>query len=140
MVRLFALDLGRCDPKRCTARKLARLGAVQRVRRRREVPRGAVLLTPHAQVAFSRSDLDAVERRGLGVIDTSWKEGAFPEVPQAESRALPYLLAANPVNYGKPTRLSSVEALAAALTILGFGDQARDLVGPFKWGPAFLVL
>ncbi|MFQ6013742.1 MAG: DUF367 family protein [Thermoplasmata archaeon] len=140
MVRLFALDLERCDPKRCTARKLARQGMLQRVKRRREVPRGAVLLTPRSEVAFSRADDFAARRRGLGVIDTSWKVGRFPGVPQARQRVLPYLVAANPVNYGKPTRLSSVEALAAALSILGHQEQAEALVSKFKWGPTFLAL
>lgn len=140
MVRLFALDLGRCNPKRCTARKLVRQGLLRRLKRRREVPRGAVLLTPRSEVALSRADESAVSRSGLGVIDTSWKEGPFPDVPQARARVLPYLVAANPVNYGKPIRLSSVEALAAALWILGETAQAEALLAPFKWGPTFLAL
>ncbi len=140
MVRLFALDLQRCDPKRCTARKLARLDMLRIVKRRREIPRGAVLLTPRSEVALSQADAPTARRGGLGVIDTSWKAGPFPDVPQARSRLLPYLVAANPVNYGKPTRLSSVEALAAALFILGEAAQAETLVSKFKWGPTFLAL
>lgn len=140
MVRLFALDLERCDPKRCTAKKLARLDLLRMVKRRREVPRGSVLLTPGSDVALSRADAPSARHVGLGVIDTSWKAGPFPDVPQARSRLLPYLVAANPVNYGKPTRLSSVEALAAALIILGEAPQAEVLVSKFKWGPTFLAL
>ncbi|MFQ5908333.1 MAG: DUF367 family protein [Thermoplasmata archaeon] len=139
-VRLFAWDLKQCNPKACTAKRLARHDALRLFRRRREVPAGAVILTPVAEVAFSREDKAAAQQRGLGVLDASWKVGDFPPVPQAIPRALPYLVAANPVNYGKPTRLSSVEALAAALVILGLRDQAETLLAQFKWGPTFLAL
>ncbi len=55
-------------------------------------------------------------------------------------RILPALIAANPVNYGKPTKLTTAEALAAALYILGHRDQSREVLGKFKWGPHFTAL
>ncbi len=139
-IRLVAYHAGQCDPKKCTSRRLERLGLMTFVPRPLALPRGAVFLTPEAERALSPADRPRAERRGLAIVDVSWKRGRFPPVPQASARALPYLLAANPVNYGKPFVLSSVEALAAALVIFGRGDEARAILSKFTWGEQFLSL
>ena len=57
-----------------------------------------------------------------------------------QPRALPYLLAANPVNFGRPFQLNSAEAFAAALYILGREEQARQVLSKFNWGNVFFEL
>src|SRR3990170_749682 len=139
-VALFALHLEACDPKKCTSKKLARFGMITTFAKAHSLPRGGIVLHPEAGVALSREDAQAAESGGLGVIDTSWKRGPFPQLPDHRRRALPYLLAANPVNNGKPFVLSSVEALAAALVILGHEEQAKIILAKFAWGGTFLAL
>lgn len=139
-IRLLAYHAGQCDPKRCTSLRLARFRLLTLVPRPSSLSRGVVLLTPEAERALSPADVPRAERHGLAIVDVSWKRAAFPSVPQATRRALPFLLAANPVNYGKPFVLSSVEALAAALTIFGREEVAHSLLAKFSWGEQFLAL
>lgn len=53
---------------------------------------------------------------------------------------MPYLIAANTVNYGKPWRLNCVEALAACFCICGHEDWAREVLKHFPYGEAFLEI
>ena len=46
----------------------------------------------------------------------------------------------NPVNSGKVGKLTTAEAIAAALMLCGKPEQAENLISVFKWGPAFLEL
>lgn len=142
-MELLSLNLRQCDARRCTAHKLARAGLLREVSR---LPPGALLLNPAAPRALSPGDRG---HRLLAVLDGSWRrlEGPGPETgferylrPPALRRALPYLVAANPVSYGRPFRLSSAEALGAALVVLGAPERAREVLAPFPWGETFLKL
>lgn len=139
-IRLYALMEREDDPKKCTAAKLVRFKHLTEVRDESRVPRGAVVLNPEAEKALSKEDWTAIARRGLLVLDCSWnKLSRFPKIKHGlQHRALPFLLAANPTNFGKPQRLSSAEALAASLYIIGEKDQANLLMSIFKWGPVFI--
>lgn len=140
-IRLVVLHLAECDPKRCSAKKLQRAGLVEIVASPRNLPRG-ILLDPTAPVALSGEDAQLAGKHGIIAVDCSWKKlRGFPELWRGRHpRALPYLVAANPVNYGKPTLLSTAEALAASLYILGRREAAEELMSIFKWGPVFIEL
>ena len=47
-------------------------------------------------------------------------------------------MAANPVNFGKPCMLSSIEAIAASLYILGDPNRAAKILSCVGWGIRFL--
>lgn len=142
-VQIVVYHARQCDPRKCSALKLKRHNLVWVVHQTRELPRGAVILNPFAERAFSPSDHERIEKRGLVALDLSWKHAddvkRFLNLRGA-SRCLPYLIAANPINYGKPTKLSTVEALAAALIIAGFKGEGEKLLSVFKWGHTFLSL
>jgi pre-rRNA-processing protein TSR3 len=139
--RIVVYHARQCDPKKCSTLKLKRFGFVEVVHQVRLLPRGAVVLNALGERAFSPADKMRVEQYGLTALDYSWEQGVQPRLPAfLVSRCLPFLVAANPVNFGTPTKLSTVEALAAALYIIDFKAEAEKLLGIFKWGPEFIRL
>lgn len=142
-LRLVVFHVSQDDPKKNTARKLARFELVELTDKLAGVPRGAILLDPYCEKALSREDEKAARERGIVALDCSWKlaEQVFPQAREKlVPRALPYMLAANPVNWGKAMMLSTAEALAASAYILGEKAQAEMLMSKFIWGPTFLTL
>eukprot|EP00658_Telonema_sp_P-2_P068992 TRINITY_DN58040_c0_g1_i1.p1 TRINITY_DN58040_c0_g1~~TRINITY_DN58040_c0_g1_i1.p1 ORF type:complete len:264 (-),score=56.06 TRINITY_DN58040_c0_g1_i1:51-842(-) len=80
---------------------------------------------------------------GIGVVDCSWAEldkVPFTRLKMGHPRLLPFLLAANPVNYGKPFKLNCAEAYAACLYITGFKAEAADVMSKFGYGDSFVKL
>lgn len=141
-VKILVYHARQCDPKRCTSLKLKRFGLVRIVSKIKSIPWGAVVLDPFSERAFSPTDRPAIEASGLAAIDCSWvhAEDVFHIRRLGMTRCLPYLVAANPTNYGTPGKLSTVEALAAALYIVGNPAQAERLLAIFKWGANFIVM
>jgi pre-rRNA-processing protein TSR3 len=135
-VELHVRYEGDDDPEKCTARKLARFDLVALHRSARNTPRG-IVLDPHAERALSPAD----EGERLVALDCSWESASEAAFSLAgDHRALPFLVAANPVNFGKAMELTTVEAFAGALWILGERPLAERLCGKFRWGHTFLEL
>jgi pre-rRNA-processing protein TSR3 len=141
-VRITVYNARQCDPKKCTALKLEHHGLVRGVTQVRFLPKRAVVLNPFSETAFSPADRDRIENFGLAALDCSWEkaERFLSTHVRGTSRCLPVLIAGNPVNFGKPTKLSTLEALVAALFIAGFREQASELLAMYKWGHTFLEL
>lgn len=100
-----------------------------------------VVVSPKGKKVVSREDKELLEQYGAAVVEASWKridEVPFGKIGGKCERLLPYLVAANPTNYGKPWRLNCVEALAACYFICGHKEWAEDILASFSYGEAFL--
>jgi pre-rRNA-processing protein TSR3 len=135
MIPLLAYRDNSCDPRKCTIKRLERSGMARILTNISRIPRNSLLLDPTAGYALSPADLPV---RSITAMDCSWKVLEAAGMPLVKRRrALPFLLAANPVNFGRPFRLTTAEAFAAALFILGAQDQATEVLKPFSWGIRF---
>lgn len=138
-VKIYVIHYGEDDPRKNTALKMVRKGLAIITRR---IPRKAIVLDPYANDFLGPWDRIFIEKFGLVVVDASWKRltlNHFRKIPGIHKK-LPYLVAGNPVNYGKPYMLSSIEAVVAALYITGFKDYVNKLKGLYKWLNTFLIL
>jgi pre-rRNA-processing protein TSR3 len=140
-IRLYIYHTNEDDPKKCTAKKLDRFGFAKLEKNLKRIPKHAILLSPFAEKSLSKEDLPIAEEVGVLAIDCSWEnaEERFEELSKHYTpRALPFVIAVNPVNYGKPFKLTTLEAFAASLYILGETEQAREILKIYTWSPHFL--
>ena len=138
---IYIYNKKECDPKKCTALKLGRLGLANIVYTIGRMPAGSLLLYPFSDKLLSPPDRSIVLSRGISAVDCSWNRiEPFPQSSRFEPRKLPFLLAANPTNYAMPFKLSTLEALVATLYVTGFIDDALALSSKVKWGETFLTL
>ncbi|MFA5573188.1 MAG: DUF367 family protein [Candidatus Bathyarchaeia archaeon] len=130
------------DPKKNTALRLNRRGFARIVTKIKFLPKRAVVLNPFGEIALSPADSERVKQFGVVALDCSWEHAqkVMGEHVRGTSRCLPILIAGNPVNYGKLTKLTTAEAIAATLYITGFKDEAKKMLDIFSWGHAFFEL
>jgi pre-rRNA-processing protein TSR3 len=134
-------DFDHCDSKRCSGKRLMHFGLM------RELPVGqkypGVVISPKGKTVVSPADRELLEQFGAAVVECSWvrvEEVPFSRIGGKCERILPYLVAANPVNYGRPWRLNCVEALAACFVICGHEDWAVIALQHFSYGKPFLEI
>ncbi|KAI9830219.1 MAG: ribosome biogenesis protein tsr3 [Phylliscum demangeonii] len=132
-------DLEHCDPKRCSGKRLMKLGMMRELHVGQKF--AGVVVSPMAKTTLSPADSELLEQYGAAVVECSWarvKEVPFARMGGKCERLLPYLVAANSVNYGRPWRLNCAEALAACFYICGHPDWAEEVLSPFSYGESFL--
>ncbi len=143
MIRVGIYYTAQDDPRKNTALRLKKRGQATIWDKPERIPKHTVLLNPFAKKAVSREDLRDMQRFGLTALDCSWThaEEMFPALQgRVRSRALPFLVAANPVNYGKAFQLTTAEAIGAALYIVGEEHKARAVLDCVPFGENFLKL
>jgi len=137
--KLAIWDSGQCDPKHCSGHWLAQKGYIRRCQIGTSFQ--GIALSHHGSRTLSPADYDTVQEHGLIVLDCSWNRTDEIHVSKLKARAghclLPFLVAANKINYGRPMKLNDAEAFAAALYIVGMEDEARQLLESFSYGEEF---
>jgi pre-rRNA-processing protein TSR3 len=139
MLGVFALEMGQDDPTKCTARKMIRMDLARGVGRKFHASDTTIVLNPYAHRVLSPPDKGA---KSVLAVDCSWNQAqeVFFRRLGGKHRRLPILLAANPTNYSRAGMLSSVEAVAATMYVLGEVEEAERYLGIYKWGPTFETL
>ena len=139
MLGVFALEMGQDDPTKCTARKMVNMDLARAVSRKFHASDKVIVLNPWAHRTLSPPDKVA---KSVLVVDASWNQAqeVFFRKLGGKHRRLPILLAGNPTNYARAGTLSSLEAVAATMYILGEVEEAKSYMNIYKWGPTFLTL
>jgi rRNA small subunit aminocarboxypropyltransferase len=139
MLGVFALEMGQDDPTKCTARKMVNMDLAKRVSKKFHASDSMIVLNPFAHRVLSPPDRGA---KAVLVVDCSWNQAqeVFFRRLGGKHRRLPVLLASNPTNYARAGVLSSIEAIAATMYILGEVEEATSYLSLYRWGPNFLVL
>lgn len=120
---------------------MSRLGLIKSLRVGQKF--SGVVVSPNGKELVCPDDRSIVEEFGAAVVECSWAridEIPFGKIGGRHERLLPYLVAANTVNYGRPWRLNCVEALAACFAITGHHEWAEEILSHFSWGPTFLEI
>ena len=137
LLRLHVLRFNQDDPKKCTAAKMVKFKIASDIRK---TSKNDLVLDPFSENTLLPKDKSII--RSIVGIDCSWNlaDRAFSKPFTGIKRKLPPLFAGNPVNYSKLGKLTTAEALAASLFILGFKEDALELLNKFKWGHTFYEL
>lgn len=133
--------------KKNTAVLSSKRGDITLHKRVNTLPKKGIILEPLCGKIFGPEDHNLLTQQNGSLVglDCSWKqiESSVEQVmrrTRLKPRMLPLFLAANPVNWGRPGKLTTIEALAAATYLTGNREQASKLLSGFRWGERFIEL
>lgn len=138
-IKLCMFEFAQNDPKVDSGVRLTRLGLAKALK-----PQAAfhgIILSPLSEIFVSAADRELIESAGIAGVNCSWNR--VDEIPWVrlrrcgQHRVLPHLIAANAVNYGRPSKLNTAEAIAATLLIAGLASEAEIILNAFNWGQEF---
>lgn len=146
-IQVHSLWLAQDDPKKNTAVLSSKRGDITLHKKVNTLPKKGIILEPLCGKIFGPEDHNLLTQQNGSLVglDCSWKqiESSVEQVmrrTRLKPRMLPLFLAANPVNWGKPGKLTTIEALAAATYLTGNREQASKLLSGFRWGERFIEL
>ena len=146
-IQVHSLWLAQDDPKKNTAVLSSKRGDITLHKRVNTLPKKGIILEPLCGKIFGPEDHNLLTQQNGSLVglDCSWKqiESSVEQVmrrTRLKPRMLPLFLAANPVNWGRPGKLTTIEALAAATYLAGNREQASKLLSGFRWGERFIEL
>ena len=146
-IQVHSLWLAQDDPKKNTAVLSSKRGDITLHKKVKTLPKKGIILEPLCGKIFGPEDHNLLTQQNGSLVglDCSWKqiESSVEQVmrrTRLKPRMLPLFLAANPVNWGKPGKLTTIEALAAATYLTGNREQASKLLSGFRWGDRFIEL
>lgn len=148
-LRLWVVLACEDNPRLCTGRRVIKVGLAREGKASSRPRRGALLLSPHAEVPVSSADEGVAIASGIVAVDCSWnrlgERGGFPEelgfsLRGLRPRRLPFLLAGNPQHYGRVGELNTAEALGAAVYLTRGPRAAEAYFSRLPGGTTFLTL
>lgn len=146
-IQVHSLWLAQDDPKKNTAVLSSKRGDITLHKKVNTLPKKGIILEPLCGKIFGPEDHNLLTQQNGSLVglDCSWKqiESSVEQVmrrTRLKPRMLPLFLAANPVNWGKPGKLTTIEALSAATYLTGNREQASKLLSGFRWGERFIEL
>ena len=137
-INVFICNFHTCNPKKCTAMRMIRFHKARDIKVN-QIKSKHIVLTPFSIISLSPADIENAQNFGLVGVDCSWNniDSGQKALVKGTGRSLPFLVAANPNNYGIPSKLSTLEAIAAALYILGDYDHCDEILSLVSWGSEF---
>ena len=147
-ISVHALWLAQDDPKKNTAVLASKRGDIKLHKKIRTIPKKGIILEPLCGKIFGPEDHHIVTdlNGSLVGLDCSWKQiessvsTVMKQTRLKTKNDITIVIGSDPVNWGKPGKLTTMEAVAASLHLVGNIEQSKQVLGAFRWGERFFEL